>query len=229
MDRRREPLVGKVVVRGEPGDDVFDTARHRAEATGLPSKSVDVRLTDIEWELVHQLRLRGLVPAAGDPRYARLIAIEIVLEKGTMFALSAAGRAAHASWARFEAASASHAAVRLLHDGFEDLNRELLAVCSAWQVTPAGAPNDHRDVEYDWEIIGRLERLHDRAAPRIRRAARDASRFAQYDGLLRYALRMIVDEGQTEWFTSPRVDSYHTVWNRLHEDLLLALGLERTG
>jgi hypothetical protein len=34
-------------------------------------------------------------------------------------------------------------------------------------------------------------------------------------------------EGETEWLTSPRVDSYHTVWMQLHEDLLLALGRDR--
>jgi hypothetical protein len=36
------------------------------------------------------------------------------------------------------------------------------------------------------------------------------------------------DAGEREWVTSPRCDSYHTVWMQLHEDVLLALGLERT-
>jgi len=37
-----------------------------------------------------------------------------------------------------------------------------------------------------------------------------------------------VDAGDTEWLTSPRLDSYHTVWMQLHEDLLLALGRDRS-
>jgi hypothetical protein len=36
-----------------------------------------------------------------------------------------------------------------------------------------------------------------------------------------------VSEGERDWLTSPRVDSYHTVWMELHEELLAALGLER--
>ena len=36
-----------------------------------------------------------------------------------------------------------------------------------------------------------------------------------------------VEDGEHDWFTSPRIDSYHTVWMQWHEDLLLALGRER--
>jgi hypothetical protein len=185
---------------------------------------VDVVLSDPEWELVHELRLRGLL--AADTRYDRLIAIEVVHRRGSMVALSASGRTLHAAWARFEIATAEYEAAARLHAGFEELNRELLTVCSAWQVLPSGAPNEHRDAAYDWSVIDRLARLHERAAPRLRHAARTAARFGPYDPRLHHALRK-VDEGSTEWFTSPRIDSYHTVWNQLHEDLLLALGLER--
>lgn len=184
-------------------------------------------LSEHEWELVHEVRLRGLVVVDDDPRVERLTAIEIVVRRGSMIALSNGGRDLHAAWARYDDDSAAHAAARIVHDGFEELNLELLAVCSAWQVLPGGVPNDHRDAKYDWDVVARLERLHERAAPRIRRLARDAARFAGYDQRLRTALRRIVDEGETEWFTSPRIDSYHTVWNQLHEDLLLALGRDR--
>ena len=39
--------------------------------------------------------------------------------------------------------------------------------------------------------------------------------------------RAKVEDGEPDWFTSPRIDSYHTVWMELHEHLLVALGLER--
>jgi hypothetical protein len=51
-------------------------------------------------------------------------------------------------------------------------------------------------------------------------------RFADYRARLRAARRR-VDDGESEWLTSPRIDSYHTVWMQLHEDLLLALGRDR--
>jgi hypothetical protein len=188
---------------------------------------VDLSLSAAEWELVHELRLRGLM-AADDDRCGRLVEIEIVVQRGRMVTLSAVGRELHANWARYDDETEARAAALRLFDDFEELNQELLAVCSAWQIRPGGVPNDHRDAKYDWDVIGRLERLHERAAPRIRRVARVAARFADYDRRLRHALRKVIDEGETDWFTSPRLDSYHTVWNQMHEDLLLALGLPRT-
>ena len=194
------------------------------EATVGP---VDVSLSDAEWELVHELRLRGLM-AIDDGRCTRLVEIEVVVQRGRMVTLSPAGRELHAAWARYDDDTEPRSAAQRLFDEFEELNQELLAVCSAWQVRPGGVPNDHGDAKYDWDVIGRLERLHERAAPRIRRVARSAGRFADYDRRLRHALRKVIDDGETDWFTSPRLDSYHTVWNQMHEDLLLALGIPRT-
>ena len=188
---------------------------------------MDAPLSDAEWELVHELRLRGLM-AATDERCVRLVQVDIVVQRGRMVTLSPTGRELHAAWARYEDESDARSAAQRLFDEFEELNQELLAVCSAWQVRSGGVPNDHQDAKYDWDVIGRLERLHERAAPRIRRVARAAPRFDGYDRRLRFALRKITDDGQTDWFTSPRLDSYHTVWNQMHEDLLLALGLPRT-
>jgi hypothetical protein len=60
----------------------------------------------------------------------------------------------------------------------------------------------------------------------LRRLSRSVERFDEYPRRLRAAVRRL-DEGDWEWFTSPRIDSYHTVWMQVHEDLLLALGRER--
>ncbi len=181
--------------------------------------------TDDEWQLLHELRLRGFVPFAEE--FERLVENVFVVHKAKLVAFTPQGRAAHESWARYELGTETHASAQRLHDNFDPLNKELLTVCSAWQVRPGGAPNDHTDATYDWQVIDRLDRLHEKAAPRIRRLARDATRFERYDRTLRTALRKIIDDGATEWFTSPRIDSYHTVWNQLHEDLLLALGIDR--
>ena len=35
------------------------------------------------------------------------------------------------------------------------------------------------------------------------------------------------EAGDIDWFTKPLIDSYHTVWFELHEDLLATLGIER--
>ena len=33
--------------------------------------------------------------------------------------------------------------------------------------------------------------------------------------------------GDLDWFTKPMIDSYHTVWFELHENLLATLGIQR--
>lgn len=113
-----------------------------------------------------------------------------------------------------------------MYEAFRPLNREVLQLCTDWQLRPGGAPNDHRDAAYDWSVIDRLEALDERAGPLLRRLAGVEARFAPYRDRLRAARRRL-SEGEHEWLTSPRVDSYHTVWMELHEELLSALGLTR--
>jgi hypothetical protein len=109
---------------------------------------------------------------------------------------------------------------------FRSLNREALQVCTDWQVRPGGALNDHTDAAYDWSVLDRFEALDDRAGPLLRRLAGVDTRFGPYPERLREARQRVV-EGDRDWLTSPRIDSYHTVWMELHEELLAALGLER--
>ena len=52
-------------------------------------------------------------------------------------------------------------------------------------------------------------------------------RFSGYSPRLSAARRRVV-AGEHEWLTRPTIDSYHTVWFELHEDLLATLGRTRT-
>ena len=56
--------------------------------------------------------------------------------------------------------------------------------------------------------------------------AASLSRFARYAPRLSNAVDR-VRTGEVDWFTKPVLDSYHTVWFELHEDLLATLGIER--
>jgi hypothetical protein len=47
-----------------------------------------------------------------------------------------------------------------------------------------------------------------------------------YAAKLRTALNK-VKAGEIAWLTKPLIDSYHTVWFELHEELILAVGLTR--
>ena len=136
------------------------------------------------------------------------------------------GRAVHATWARIDVGSDPEASVRRAYERFLPLNRELIRICNDWQVRPGGVANDHRDLRYDWSVLDRVRTLDEKIAPVVRRVARDIERFGVYQPRLRTAL-VRLDDGEHDWLTSPRIDSYHTVWMQMHEDLLLALGLDR--
>jgi hypothetical protein len=113
-----------------------------------------------------------------------------------------------------------------VYEAFRALNREALQLCTDWQVRPGGVSNDHTDAAYDWSVVDRLTALDERAGPLLLRLGDADARFGPYRERLRAARRR-VERGEHDWLTSPRVDSYHNAWMELHEELLVALGLER--
>lgn len=116
------------------------------------------------------------------------------------------------------------------YERFERINRELLALFTDWQMMPAPGgervPNDHTDDDYDTGIIDRLGRQHERAEKVLDRFAALAPRMGEYRRRLDHAYDMAL-AGEREWVSGARIDSYHTVWFELHEDLLRMLGRER--
>ena len=105
------------------------------------------------------------------------------------------------------------------------LNSELRAVCTAWQVH-GDELNDHTDADYDESVVARLTALHRRARMVCGDLAAQLARFGGYEARLATALDR-VRAGDPGWFTQPLIDSYHTVWFELHEDLLSTLGIDR--
>jgi hypothetical protein len=188
----------------------------------------DVTLDDTGWALLHELRLRGKIDEFDIDAFDVLVERGYAVRKRTVVMITAQGREVHAAWARCAAGSDAESQLRVAYERFLPLNADLLRLCNDWQVRPGGVANDHTDVEYDWACIDRLRELHDKTSPVARTMTRAVERFGSYRTRLRTALER-VEEGDVEWLTSPRFDSYHTVWMQLHEDLLLALGLDRSG
>ena len=83
---------------------------------------------------------------------------------------------------------------------------------------PAGRPALFSESE--------LAAVHERIEPVLIALAGALWRFGRYPERLGNAMRR-VQLGESEWFTKPLLDSYHTVWFELHEDLLATLGLQR--
>jgi hypothetical protein len=184
-------------------------------------------LDDSAWLLLHEVRLRGVMETDDTVVVEHLTEIGFVVRAARGVRVTPEGRNAHTGWARLDPGSDAEAAIRRSYEAFLALNRELIRVCNDWQVRPGGVPNDHTDTRYDWSVVDRLQALDERAGPVINRVARVHVRFATYRTRLRAALTR-VDAGEHDWLTSPRIDSYHTVWMQLHEDVLLALGADRS-
>jgi len=92
-------------------------------------------------------------------------------------------------------------------------------------VGPATA-QDRADPELLAEI-GRLRAIDDAIRPVVADLAEALDRYGRYAPRFAAALARL-EAGELEWFTKPLIDSYHTVWFELHEDLLSTLGLERS-
>ena len=176
--------------------------------------------------LLLQLRLRGKIADDDAPAREDVLAAGHATARGAHLILTPDGRVA-ADLAFI--LTGDHAdATTTAYTQFLPLNTELIRVCHDWQVRAGGVTNDHRDATYDWGVIDRLAAIDDRIGPVVRRLGTAVTDFAGYRPQLRTA-RSRVENGDHDWFTSPRIDSYHTLWMELHEHLLVGLGLERNG
>ena len=139
------------------------------------------------------------------------------------------GRDEHAKRLAEELISGGHAdAVRARYEEFLVHNASLLEVCTAWQVRDltTNVLNDHLDADYDDAVRDRLGGLHEAVVPICRDVSGRLPRFEFYEPRFEHALTK-VRQGLNEWFARPIIDSYHTVWMEMHEDLLATLSLER--
>ena len=123
-----------------------------------------------------------------------------------------------------ERAQADPAAVVALYEEFCVFNAELKQIMTAWQLTGDGTPNIHGDADYDRAVLQRLSDLHVRAGPLIQRLARLAPRLAAYSVRLAKAHARIA-AGDHGYVARIIIDSYHTVWFELHQELISLAGL----
>ena len=172
------------------------------------------------------LVIRGMARGAPDDVTARLAARGLVMVKGPITMPTPEGTAVVARLLRLPPGGQAEQDLDRLFDGFLPVNRRLRDVCSAWQARPDGSPNDHSDAAYDDTVRDRLDEVHSAIGPILRRMAAVEPRLAGYRPRLQEALDKF-DDGESNWLASPLIDSYHTVWMHLHQELILMLGLTR--
>ena len=116
-------------------------------------------------------------------------------------------------------------------DTFLALDRRMKETVTAWQMRDLDGLqtlNDHSDPEYDARVLADLAVLHGDAVRWLSPLVAALARFGTYAARLDRAARLAAD-GDERYVASPRVDSYHSVWFELHEDLILLSGRSRAG
>lgn len=146
-----------------------------------------------------------------------------------VWGLTARGRAVDAQRIADQLDSAgARGTATLAYRRFLVLNPELLDLCTAWQLRPAGGVrtvNDHTDADHDARVLARFADLDRRAAAACAELVAALPRFGRYRERLESALRR-ASCGEPEHLTDSTA-SYHAVWAELHEDLLATLGIPR--
>ncbi|OBJ01348.1 hypothetical protein [Mycobacterium sp. 1465703.0] len=192
-----------------------------------------------ELAVLQGVRLKGRVNRAdlaatlGEDPDAVAILVERLtaaglLAEGATLQITRSGSDRLATLLAEERAGIDPAAMAGAYDDFRAVNADFKRLVTDWQLKggPEGSPNTHDDAEYDAAVLARLDDVHARVIPIIRSAAAQLPRLNAYATKLAAALDK-VKAGETAWLTRPLIDSYHTVWFELHEELIVVVGLTR--
>lgn len=144
----------------------------------------------------------------------RRLAADGLLIEGATVRISPHGRARLAEWLAAERLDVDTAALAAAYAEFGPVNTDFKALVTAWQLN------------HDATVMSRLDDVHRRVVPIIEAVATQLPRLTAYRTKLVAALDKI-RAGEMAWLTRPLVDSYHTVWFELHEELILAVGMTR--
>jgi hypothetical protein len=193
-----------------------------------------------EFVTLHALRIKGFAPTPTLAEMAALPEREVhghlsVLQAGghvkfreqrELWQLTPDGREHHAD--RLAADVAASGLVHHLAEQYEEflnLNGAFKQLCTDWQLRD-GAPNDHTDLAYDRDVIGRLDALHAGARPVLGSVGQMLLRLNPYAPRLDQVLHR-VSSGEHKMFTGVMCGSYHDIWMEFHEDLILTQGISR--
>lgn len=168
-------------------------------------------------------------PELVPPLMNSLVSDGLAKRAGEMIQLTEQGRSVGVSlMVRDRQAWGEQNAQRAL-DGFLPLDQSVKESITAWQMRQVdGEPvmNDHTDAEYDEAVLAAFASAHRDVVGWLEPLTHGLARLQTYmDRLERAATR--VSEGDYAHIASPRLDSYHSVWFELHEDLILLSGRTR--
>lgn len=183
------------------------------------------------------IKLKGLATAAevgaalgkDDPKLNQtlqnLVESGSITEARSRYRLTPEGKSQLSTLLEAERGLINDQAMNAVYEKFSLLNSKFKALASSWQIRD-GEVNDHSDESYDDQILLQLADLHQQFIPVVKHATELAPRLAIYARRFDEALNK-VESGDHSWFLRPIIDSYHTLWFELHEDLIGLTGRTR--
>ena len=192
-------------------------------------------------QIIHVLSIKGfakeetLSVAAGlEVSDVELIAQNLIdeglLERSRIgMKLTEKGKAAAAKILEDVRQTTDLAALETFYQAFTPINQDYKKSVSSWQIKTVGGstePNDHKDAEYDQQVLTEMFKDHDSLKHLV------ATQLASCPLLLAYARRLEiayahVSAGHHQFVTGALIDSYHTVWFEFHEALIRLSGRDR--
>jgi hypothetical protein len=143
--------------------------------------------------------------------------------------LTADGRAAADAIVRAERATLDRTEADAQYERFTELNDRFKAAIMAWQlrdVDGATVPNDHTDSAYDADVLQRIAAIDRDLRGVVAWIVSRVGRTAAYPQRFALALEKAL-QGERRYVAAPLIDSYHTVWFELHEELIRLSGRTR--
>jgi pyruvate,orthophosphate dikinase len=190
---------------------------------------------------VRALTVKGIADAAGiatvlrspeaevAPVLEQAVAAGLVKSAGGMFSLTPEGKERGAALVAADRELWGRANAEAALDAFVPFDQHMKAVVTAWQMREVDGQqviNDHRDAAYDTAVLADVATLHGGVGPWLTGLAGLLPWLGGYAARLDEAARLVAG-GDSRYIASPRVDSYHSVWFELHEDLILLAGRTR--
>lgn len=192
-------------------------------------------------KLLHQLAIKGfgkteaLVESMALPEAEVVETLAALESEGLTLAtrvgvrLSPEGKLAAAKIIAGQKDAADAARLDAEHDRFQPLNSTYKKLVTDWQMRDVNGgqiPNDHSDAEYDGKIMEGMADIHARITTLLNEMQDHVPHMADYVARFDAALKRI-EAGEHKYMTAPIIDSYHTIWFELHQDLIGLLGRDR--
>jgi hypothetical protein len=175
-----------------------------------------------ELALLHVVRVKGVLRESQIPHRESvqdLAARGFLVEGRAGCALTAKGTERHAVLLKEFYRGRNLASVDADYAVFAKANPLVEDVCVTWQLSSRDLAAAHAGHDVLAALLGDVRQALDHMAL-------VAVHISGYLGRLDHALHA-VDRGDTDYLTSPLVDSFHQVWSELHQDLLVTLERER--